>query len=64
MYVGSREEILKVLELGQALRATSATRMNEESSRSHALLLLTVTQKNTETLHIRRGKLGMYVLRM
>jgi hypothetical protein len=31
--------------------------MNEESSRSHTVLLLTVTQKNTETLHVRRGKL-------
>jgi kinesin family member 5 len=57
VYVGSQEEIIKVIELGQTLRTTSATRMNEESSRSHALFMLTVTQKNTETLHIRRGKL-------
>ncbi len=57
VFVTCQAELLKLLEVGQTVRATSATRMNEESSRSHALLLLTVTQKNTETLHVRRGKL-------
>jgi len=59
VFVQSQAEILKVIEAGQLGRMTAATRMNEESSRSHALLLLTVTQKNTETLHIRRGKLTL-----
>lgn len=57
VYVSSQEEILKVLELGQTLRATSSTNINEQSSRSHALFMLTVSQKDTATLHIRRGKL-------
>jgi kinesin family protein 5 len=59
VFVQSQAEILKVIEAGQLGRMTAATRMNEESSRSHALLLLTVTQKNTETFHIRRGKLTL-----
>ena len=57
VYVTSCEEVFKVLEMGQALRATSSTRMNAESSRSHALLLLWVTQKDTSTGHIKKGRL-------
>lgn len=49
---------MKLLELGRTLRATSSTLMNAESSRSHALLFVTVTQKDVTTLHVRRGKLG------
>lgn len=60
VYVSSRAEVMKLLELGRTLRATSSTLMNAESSRSHALLFVTVTQKDVTTLHVRRGKLGKW----
>lgn len=59
VFAATQAEILKVIEAGQLGRMTAATRMNEESSRSHALLLLTVTQKNTATNHVRRGRLTL-----
>lgn len=59
IFVESQAEMHSVIEAGQLGRVTAATGMNEESSRSHALLLVKVTQKNTETEHIRRGKLVM-----
>ncbi|XP_041855051.1 kinesin-like protein KIF27 [Melanotaenia boesemani] len=42
MAVTSAEELLSVLEIGNALRHTAATGMNEHSSRSHAILTLQV----------------------
>ncbi|KAG7223455.1 hypothetical protein INR49_015559 [Caranx melampygus] len=42
--VNSAEELLSVLEMGNALRCTSTTGMNEHSSRSHAILTLQLIQ--------------------
>ncbi|XP_061529336.1 kinesin-like protein KIF27 isoform X2 [Phycodurus eques] len=42
--VSSCEELLNVLEVGNALRQTGATRMNEHSSRSHTVLTLWLRQ--------------------
>ncbi|XP_062274108.1 kinesin-like protein KIF27 [Scomber scombrus] len=44
MVVTSAEELLSVLEMGNALRHTGTTGMNEHSSRSHAILILQLTQ--------------------
>lgn len=44
MVVTSAEELLSVVETGNALRHTSATGMNEHSSRSHVILTLQLTQ--------------------
>ncbi|XP_051277556.1 kinesin-like protein KIF27 [Dicentrarchus labrax] len=44
MVVTSAEELLSVLEMGNALRHTGTTGMNEHSSRSHAILTLQLTQ--------------------
>lgn len=44
MVVTSPEELLSVLETGNALRHTGTTGMNEHSSRSHAILTIHVTQ--------------------
>ncbi|XP_029960078.1 kinesin-like protein KIF27 [Salarias fasciatus] len=41
--VTSAEELFSVLEMGNAVRHTAATGMNEHSSRSHAILTLQVT---------------------
>uniref|UniRef100_A0A3Q3BPX8 Kinesin family member 27 n=1 Tax=Kryptolebias marmoratus TaxID=37003 RepID=A0A3Q3BPX8_KRYMA len=42
MAVASAEELLGVFEMGNALRHTGTTKMNEHSSRSHAILTLQV----------------------
>lgn len=44
MVVTSAEELLSVLETGNALRHTGTTGMNEHSSRSHAILTLQLVQ--------------------
>lgn len=44
MVVTSAEELLSVLETGNALRHTGTTSMNEHSSRSHAILTLHLNQ--------------------
>ena len=56
-YVTSPEEIFDALKEGASNRATSATNMNEHSSRSHAVFLLTVQQKNCTTGTLKTGKL-------
>lgn len=59
--VSSAEELLGVLEMGNALRHTATTGMNEKSSRSHAILTLQLFQcfhDNTSFLkHVRSSKL-------
>jgi kinesin family protein 5 len=46
VYVGSDEEIFDLLQRGNAARATSSTKMNEQSSRSHAVFILSVKQNS------------------
>ncbi|KAK9522843.1 hypothetical protein VZT92_019284 [Zoarces viviparus] len=46
MDVTSAEELLRVLETGNALRHTATTGMNEHSSRSHAILTLRLIQSD------------------
>lgn len=46
--VTSAEELLSVVETGNALRHTSATGMNEQSSRSHIILTLQLTQSGPD----------------
>ncbi|XP_077418671.1 kinesin-like protein KIF27 [Vanacampus margaritifer] len=43
--ISSCEDLLNVLEVGNALRQTGATRMNEHSSRSHTVLTLWLRQR-------------------
>lgn len=57
MFVSSRDDVLRLLDEGQKNRATSATLMNAGSSRSHALLLVNILQRDTNTMRTRRGKL-------
>ena len=45
------------MRLGNSNRAISATNMNAESSRSHSIFILTVTQNNTADLSCKVGKL-------
>ncbi|XP_028270102.1 kinesin-like protein KIF27 isoform X2 [Parambassis ranga] len=57
--ITSAEELLSVLEMGNALRHTAATGMNEHSSRSHAILTLQVIQSchSSSRRSIRSSKL-------
>nr|OQO22120.1 hypothetical protein B0A51_10784 [Rachicladosporium sp. CCFEE 5018] len=57
IYVGSVEDVYVVLEKGGASRATAATNMNQESSRSHSIFVIEVTQKNVESGTARSGRL-------
>ena len=57
MFVVSSDEMLELMRRGNANRATASTGMNEESSRSHSLLMVQLNQKNTETGLVKRGRL-------
>ncbi|XP_037395775.1 kinesin-like protein KIFC3 isoform X4 [Pygocentrus nattereri] len=57
--VESVEDINKVFELGHMNRATACTNLNEHSSRSHALLIITVVGFNSSTGHRTSGKLNL-----
>ena len=47
-YVESEEDVLKIMENGNGMRAVSSTNMNSESSQSHSIFILTISQSNTE----------------
>ncbi|XP_038160412.1 kinesin-like protein KIFC3 isoform X4 [Cyprinodon tularosa] len=57
--VQSPEDINKVFELGHLNRATACTNLNEHSSRSHALLIITVSGLNSTTGTRTQGKLNL-----
>lgn len=48
-YANSSEEVYAYLQIGQRSRATAATNMNQESSRSHSVFVITISQKDTIT---------------
>jgi len=57
LYVTDEDGIFTAMQQGKANRATAPTLMNAESSRSHSLLMLTVSQKHTQTMHLVRARL-------
>ncbi|KAF2020841.1 kinesin-domain-containing protein [Aaosphaeria arxii CBS 175.79] len=57
VYVSSVAEVYEVMRRGGAARAVSATNMNQESSRSHSIFVVTITQKNLETGSMKSGQL-------
>ncbi len=59
LYVSSFDEVLSVMRKGEGNRSIAATKMNAKSSRSHAVFLLTVTQRNRETNSRKSSKLVM-----
>ncbi len=44
-YVGAPEDVMELISAGEKLRATSATGMNETSSRSHSVFILKIESK-------------------
>lgn len=57
IYVSSVPEVYEVMRRGGMARAVAATNMNQESSRSHSIFVITVTQKNVETGSAKSGQL-------
>lgn len=54
-YIAEESEVYELMKLGNSNRAISATLMNAESSRSHSIFILTVTQNNTQDLSCKTG---------
>ena len=59
IFVTSPSEMERILEIGAASRASSATLMNEGSSRSHSLFIVTVVQQNSDTRETITGTLTL-----
>ncbi|KAF2193792.1 kinesin-domain-containing protein [Zopfia rhizophila CBS 207.26] len=57
VYVSSVPEVYEVMRRGGTARAVAATNMNQESSRSHSIFVVTITQKNLETGSMKSGQL-------
>ncbi|KAL2755238.1 hypothetical protein ACRALDRAFT_1064934 [Sodiomyces alcalophilus JCM 7366] len=57
IYVSSVQEVFEVMRRGGNARAVAATNMNQESSRSHSIFVITVTQKHVETGSAKSGQL-------
>lgn len=57
VYVSSEEDVVAVIEAGQANRSIAETKMNAESSRSHSIFILTINQKNLRDLSNKTGKM-------
>ena len=57
IYVSSVGEVYEVMRRGDLARVTAATNMNQESSRSHSIFVITVAQKNVESGSAKSGQL-------
>lgn len=56
-YIESEDQVYQIMRHGNDNRAVASTNMNSESSRSHSIFILTVTQNNTADLSCKVGKL-------
>lgn len=56
-YVSDEVEVYNLMRDGTANREVAATQMNEGSSRSHSLFIMTIAQNNTLDFSARTGKL-------
>ncbi|KAJ3224587.1 hypothetical protein HK099_008196 [Clydaea vesicula] len=59
VFVGSVEEVYDAMKRGQENRVVAFTKMNAESSRSHSIFVLHVSQKNLTDGSTRVGKLSL-----
>ena len=57
--VSSAEDVARAMQTGKANRATSATRANSESSRSHSVLMIDVSVENVQTGVSTNGRLSL-----
>lgn len=56
-FVSSPEEVMDVIDEGKCNRHVAVTNMNEHSSRSHSIFLISIKQENVETEQKLSGKL-------
>ena len=56
-YVASEEEVIEIMRIGSENRASGSTNMNEHSSRSHSIFIMTIHQNNIKDLTAKTGKL-------
>jgi kinesin family protein 5 len=56
-YVSSDDEVMQIMRVGSENRAIASTLMNEQSSRSHSMFIVTIHQQNTKDLSAKTGKL-------
>lgn len=59
IFVGSVQEVFEIMAKGSESRKVSSTKMNEESSRSHSIFVLQVTQKHLVTGSQKTGRLSL-----
>ncbi|CEJ04051.1 Putative Kinesin heavy chain [Rhizopus microsporus] len=57
IYVANKDEVYQAMKNGSANRMVAYTHMNAESSRSHSIVVITITQKNLDTGAAKSGKL-------
>jgi len=57
MYVGDEIEVYEIMETGNDNRAIGVTDMNSQSSRSHSIFMMTVSQRNNFDFSTKTGKL-------
>ncbi|KAF4713297.1 hypothetical protein FOZ63_034056 [Perkinsus olseni] len=58
-YINNKELIFEILKEGHANRTAAVTNMNEHSSRSHLILMLTATAKNGSDESVKEGSLRL-----
>jgi kinesin family protein 5 len=56
-YVASDDEVLEIMTMGSENRSVAATNMNEHSSRSHSIFIMTIHQHNLKDASAKTGKL-------
>lgn len=56
-YVACEEEVLDLMKCGSENRTIGQTKMNEHSSRSHSIFIMTIYQNNLKSMIAKTGKL-------
>jgi len=56
-YIACEEEVYDIMRIGNDNRKTAATKMNDQSSRSHSIFMMTVTQNNVDEGSCKQGNL-------
>lgn len=56
-YASSEQEVFDLMRMGSENREVVATQMNQDSSRSHAIFMISVTQNNLKDYSSKTGKL-------
>ncbi|KAF2077864.1 hypothetical protein CYY_000826 [Polysphondylium violaceum] len=57
-YVGDENDIMELIAFGEQSRSVAKTKMNQRSSRSHSILIITIEQKSQDG-SVKKGKLNL-----